>query len=266
EDVRSEDIVITLPKNAIMPLRDTIFILYTNPIIDNHIDNLPICHNFIRHLIVLLQKNPDKILAFSVKYLTPPGGIITVAICLCFLGAVFTEYLGIRGIFGAFLVGVAVGDSKHFNHHIQHIIQAFIVSIIAPLFFASVGLRVNFVTNFDFSTVVIILGIACIAKIFGAGIGSRISGLNKNESLAVAFGMNARGSQEIVLGLAALQAKIIDEQVFVGLVVMTIVTILIAGPLMKYYLEKDLKEKGTLESETKVFTLQDNADIALVNK
>lgn len=65
EDVRSENIVITLPKNAIMPLRDTIFILYTNPIIDNHIDNLPICHNFIRHLIVLLKKNPDEILAFS---------------------------------------------------------------------------------------------------------------------------------------------------------------------------------------------------------
>lgn len=221
---------------------------------------------FVAFMMTIGRWIVDKILAFSVKYLTPPGGIITVAICLCFLGAVFTEYLGIRGIFGAFLVGVAVGDSKHFNHHIQHIIQAFIVSIIAPLFFASVGLRVNFVTNFDFSTVVIILGIACIAKIFGAGIGSRISGLNKNESLAVAFGMNARGSQEIVLGLAALQAKIIDEQVFVGLVVMTIVTILIAGPLMKYYLEKDLKEKGTLESETKVFTLQDNADIALVNK
>ena len=84
-----------------------------------------------------------------------------------------------------------------------------------------------------------ILTIACIAKLIGAGIGSRISGLNRNESVAVAFGMNARGSQEIVLGLLALQAKIIDEKVFEGLVVMTIVTVVISGPIMKHYFLKD---------------------------
>jgi Kef-type K+ transport system membrane component KefB len=44
--------------------------------------------------------------------------------------------------------------------------------------------------------------------------------------------------------MIALQAGIIDEKIFVGLVVMTMVTILVAGPLMKFYLEKDLKEKS----------------------
>jgi len=55
----------------------------------------------------------------------------------------------------------------------------------------------------------------------------------------VAFGMNARGSQEIVLGLLALQAKIISEPVFEGLVVMTVVTMIISGPIMKYYFLKE---------------------------
>lgn len=194
----------------------------------------------------------DKILAGAVKYLTPPGGIITVGICLCFLGAVFTEYLGIRGVFGAFLIGVAVGDSKHFSETTQHVLQQFILNIIAPLFFASVGLRVNFVTNFDLSIVAIIISIACIAKIVGAGVGAKLSGLSKNESMAIAFGMNARGSQEIVLGMIALQAKIIDEKIFVGLVVMTMVTILIAGPLMKFYLQKDIKSLKIHAPERKV--------------
>ena len=99
-------------------------------------------------------------------------------------------------------------------------------------------MRVNFVTNFNIEIVAIILLIACLAKLIGAGIGARMSGLSKNESYAIAFGMNSRGSQEIVLGTLALQAKIIDEPIFVGLVVMTIVTILIAGPFMKYYLKK----------------------------
>jgi Kef-type K+ transport system membrane component KefB len=94
--------------------------------------------------------------------------------------------------------------------------------------------------------VAVILAIASLAKLMGAGIGSRISGLNKNESIAVAFGMNARGSQEIVLGLLALQAKIIDERVFEALVVMTVVTIIISGPVMKYYF---VKEQGVTPPE-----------------
>lgn len=197
---------------------------------------------FVAFMLTIGRWVVDKILGFSAKYLAPPSGVITVGICLCFLAAVFTEYIGIRGIFGAFLTGIAVGDSKHFNHHIQHILQQFIVNIIAPLFFASVGLRVNFVTNFDLSIVLIIICIASIGKIAGANIGSRMSGLGKNESLAIAFGMNARGSQEIVLGLLALQANIIDEKIFVGFVVMTITTILMAGPTMSFYLEKHLRE------------------------
>lgn len=209
----------------------------------------------------------DKILALAAKYLAPPNGVVTVAVCLCMLGAVFTEYLKIKGIFGAFLVGVAVGDSKHFSHHTQHIIQQFIINIIAPLFFASVGLRVNFITNFDLSIVLLIMGIACIGKLVGAGLGARLSGLNKNESYAIAFGMNARGSQEIVLGVLALQAKIIDERIFVGLVVMTMATILIAGPVMNYYLDKDIRLKQPdAVGEGKVVPLNEESEAVWIKK
>jgi len=221
---------------------------------------------FVVFMLTIGRWLVDKILAFSVKYLSVPSGVLTAAVCLCMLGAVFTEYLGIRGIFGAFLMGVAVGDSKHFNHHIQNVFHQFIVNIIAPLFFASVGLRVNFVTNFDLSVVLIILSIACVAKIVGAGLGSRMGGLNRNESLAIAFGMNARGSQEIVLGMIALQAGIIDERIFVGLVVMTMVTILVAGPLMKFYLEKDLKEKQMPDADKDVVVMIDKPDIIAMSE
>jgi len=220
---------------------------------------------FVGFMLTIGKWIVNKIILFAAKYMAQPSGVITVGICLCFLGAVFTEYLGIRGIFGAFLIGIAVGDSPYFTHHIQNILQQFIINIIAPLFFASVGLRINFVTNFDLSTVLIILSIASIGKIGGALIGSRLSGLNKNESRAIAFGMNARGSQEIVLGLLALQANIINEQVFVGLVVMTMVTILMAGPLMKYFLEKDLQEKELANTAEPVMLVPETQAITVSN-
>jgi Kef-type K+ transport system membrane component KefB len=193
----------------------------------------------------------DKIFLIADKFLSI-GGLITIAVSLCLLSAVVTEYLGVRGIFGAFLMGVAIGDSKYFPERLQNILHQFVVNIIAPLFFVSIGLRVNFVTNFNIEIVAIILLIACLAKLIGAGIGSRMSGLSKNESYAVAFGMNSRGSQEIVLGSLALQAKIIDEPIFVGLVVMTVTTILMAGPMMKYYLDKHNAIVAGKEAEPKV--------------
>jgi Kef-type K+ transport system membrane component KefB len=83
-----------------------------------------------------------------------------------------------------------------------------------------------------------ILLISIVGKLLGGYIGARLSGFKHNKAIAVGFGMNARGSQEIVLGLVALQAKIIDEKIFVGLVVMTFVTIVMAGPGIRYFLRK----------------------------
>jgi Kef-type K+ transport system membrane component KefB len=167
--------------------------------------------------------------------------VFTVAICLCLIGAAVTEALGVRAVFGAFLVGVAVGDSAYFTETHKHVLHQFTINVLAPLFFASVGLRLNFISNFNFEIVALILVIACFAKLIGARIGSSLSGMTRNESVAVAFGMNARGSQEIVLGLIALQAKIISGPVFEGLVFMTVVTMVISGPIMKYYFLKEEK-------------------------
>jgi len=165
--------------------------------------------------------------------------VFTVAIVLCFIGAATTEALGVRAVFGAFLMGVAVGDSAYFTDMHKQVLHQFTINVLAPLFFASVGLRLNYVANFNFEIVLLILIIASLAKLIGARIGSALSGMNRNESIAVAFGMNARGSQEIVLGLIALQAKLISGPVFEGLVVMTVVTMVISGPIMKHYFLKD---------------------------
>jgi len=187
-----------------------------------------------------------KLLAFAGKS-GKMSNVFTVAVCLCFVGAGVTEALGVRAVFGAFLVGVAISDSVYFTEAHKQVLHQFTLNVLAPLFFASVGLRLNFISNFSLEIVVLILVIAFVAKLIGAWIGSALSGMNRNESIAVAFGMNARGSQEIVLGLLALQAKIISGPVFEGLVVMTVVTMVISGPIMKYYFLKEQKAQDKLK-------------------
>lgn len=175
----------------------------------------------------------NRVLPWVNKKLAWPGGILSLSLALCFLGASFTEYIGIHAVFGAFIIGVSLGDSEHFSERAKEIVHQFINNIFAPLFFVSIGLRVNFVTNFDLELTLIIIVIAFAGKIIGSGLGTKLGGFTWRESLAAGFGMNARGAMEIILGLVALENGLINEKVFVSLVIMALVTSMTSGPLMK---------------------------------
>jgi Kef-type K+ transport system membrane component KefB len=175
------------------------------------------------------------------KYMAWPGGLLSISLALCFLAAAFTEYIGIHAIFGAFIIGVALGDSEHLPERAKEIIHQFINNIFAPLFFVAIGLKVNFIANFDWMLTLVIIVIAFAGKIIGSGFGTRLGGFSIRESLAVGFGMNARGAMEIVLGLVALEYGLINETIFVSLVIMALVTSMSSGPLMKWVLRAQPK-------------------------
>jgi Kef-type K+ transport system membrane component KefB len=157
---------------------------------------------------------------------------------MCFMAAIFTEYIGIHAVFGAFLIGIAFGDSINFSGRSKDIIHQFVANIFAPLFFVSIGLKVDFIKNFDLEIVLIILLVSFIAKVLGGYIGGRLGKLDKWESLAVGFGINARGAMEIILGVIAVQAGLISEKIFVALTIMAIVTSLTSGNLIRYFLNR----------------------------
>jgi Kef-type K+ transport system membrane component KefB len=184
----------------------------------------------------------NKVLPWTNKKLAWPGGVLSLSMAFCFMLAAFTEWLGIHAIFGAFLFGVALGDSDHLSEKAKEIIHQFINNIFAPLFFVSIGLKINFFTNFDIWLVLVIIVISFAGKIIGSGYGALRSGYHKMDALAVGFGMNARGAMEIILGLIALENGLIDEKLFVALVVMALVTSMTSGPLMKWAIKR--KEKS----------------------
>jgi Kef-type K+ transport system membrane component KefB len=193
---------------------------------------------FVVIMLTLGRGLLNRVLPWINKKLAWPGGVLSLSLALCFLGAAFTEYIGIHAIFGAFIMGVALGDSEHFSERAKEIVHQFINNIFAPLFFVSIGLRVNFFTNFDWLLTLIIIIIAFAGKILGSGIGTRLGGFTWRESFAAACGMNARGAMEIILGIVALENGLINEKVFVSLVIMALATSMSSGPLMKWLLRK----------------------------
>src|SRR5262249_23368901 len=141
----------------------------------------------------------NRILPWVQTKLSWPGGVLAMCLGLCLLCAAFTESIHIHAILGAFIAGIAIGDSVHFREQAREIIHQFVTNFFAPLFFVSIGLKLNFATNFDIVIVAIVLVTAYAGKLTGATLGARLGGMSKNESLAIGFGMNARGAMEIIL-------------------------------------------------------------------
>ena len=81
--------------------------------------------------------------------------------------------------------------------------------------------------------ILFILAVASVGKICGAGLGAWMGGMSRRNALAVGFGMNARGMMEIILASIALEFSLIDQRIFVALIVMAIITSMISGPIMQ---------------------------------
>jgi Kef-type K+ transport system membrane component KefB len=185
-------------------------------------------------MLTIGKKLIDKSLPWIQKRFSWPGGVLSLSLAVCFFSAALTERLGIHAVLGAFIAGIAIGDSVKLNQKAREIIHQFVSNIFAPLFFVSIGLKVNFVENFDWFITLVILVIAYVGKISGATLGAKLGGFNWRESFAVGFGLNARGAMEIILGTLALEAGLINEVIFVALVIMALVTSITSGSALKW--------------------------------
>jgi len=183
----------------------------------------------------------NKFLPWAKQKISWPGGVLAISLAFAFLAAAFTERIGIHAIFGAFIVGIAFGDSVHLTEKTRDIINQFITNIFAPLFFVSIGFKLNFIQNFDLDITLIVGATAIFSKLLGAGLGGLWGGLKLKEALAVGFGMNARGAMEILLATLALQAGVISSQLFVAIVIMAVVTSIMAGPMLQYLITGEMK-------------------------
>lgn len=166
-----------------------------------------------------------------------PGGVISVVFVIALACAALTEWLGIHSIFGAFVAGVVIGDSHHLRQRTRDTIHQFIMNIFAPVFFASIGLRINFVTAFQWDTVLLVCAVALVGKVNGCFLGAKIAKMSNRESWAVGFGMAAQGAVGIILGQLAFQAQLISEELMVAIVIMALGTSMIAGPAMQRILQ-----------------------------
>jgi Kef-type K+ transport system membrane component KefB len=156
---------------------------------------------------------------------------LALAASLVFAFAGLAEMAGVHAVLGGFLAGVVMSQGAH-REDVHDVCHAFGAGVLAPLYFASVGLRADFVASLDVRLTVWVIAVACAGKMGAAAFAGRWMGLPLREALALGAALNARGAMEILLAGAAREQGLIDARLFVSLVVMALVTSLMSGPLL----------------------------------
>ena len=166
------------------------------------------------------------------SYMPWPGAFLGITTVLILLAAACAEAIGIHAVFGAFLVGLAFSQNLEKRDEAHEMVYQFVMYFFAPLYFVSIGLKANFVASFDLVLVLAVLLVACIGKVLGVMLGLRISKMSWRQSAVIGFALNSRGAMEMILATVARDAGLIDDRLFVALVIMALVTSVLSGPIM----------------------------------
>jgi Kef-type K+ transport system membrane component KefB len=161
-----------------------------------------------------------------------------VVLPLLFGLSMVTEHIGLHALFGAFVLGVALSESREFHGALRESIEVMNAALFAPLYFVAVGLKADFMAGFDLFLILAILILAFGSKMLAARIGGKLAGLTNNEATAAGFGLAARGGMGIILASVAFGAGVIALPMFEALVVMAVVTSFTAA-LIPRFLKKD---------------------------
>lgn len=149
---------------------------------------------------------------------------------ICFFFSMLAQGLSVNVIFGAFLAGVVLGQivepaMEAAKENIRQVALGFFI----PVYFAFTGLKIDLIRHFNFMLTLDLIVWAFIAAISASWLASRCLTKDPWRCADFAIAMNARGGPGIVIATVALQGQIINQEVFVMLILLSLVSSLCAS-------------------------------------
>ncbi|MGH7753978.1 MAG: cation:proton antiporter, partial [Gemmatimonadales bacterium] len=186
------------------------------------------------------------------------GGDLTVILGFTFLAAAVTEAIGVHAVFGAFVAGVVIRQVRRVQTSSLHTLELFVMSALSPIFFAYVGLKVNLWALTGWQLPALVIAVAISGKLVGCYLGGRAGRLSHWESLALGFGMNARGAMELIVALIGLSLGLLTQAMYSTIVLVAVVTSFMAPlglrlTLRKVKMTPDEQARIAAESERGLF-------------
>ena len=192
---------------------------------------------------------------FANDDLQSEAAVVTAIMVITGLLALTTHAIGVHSVLGAFVAGVLIGQSPILTHQIDTQLRGLITGLFAPVFFGVAGLHADLSILRDPHMALLAAGfvlIASLGKFGGAYLGGALGGLKSAECLALASGMNARGSTEVIIATIGLSIGALSESLFTIIVAMAVITTLAMPPMLRWALARlplDDEERARLERE-----------------
>jgi len=170
--------------------------------------------------------------------LPQPGATLAFICCLGLLCGALTQWMGIHAVLGFFLAGIMAGNAPEISERTRDIISQMIHAIFVPIFFATIGIKLDFLDNFDILITVAVTAVAIGGKFLGAWAGALLAKLPRQEAFSTGIAFIPGGAMEIILGILALELKLINENVFVAVVFAALSSSIAVGPLLAWSIRR----------------------------
>jgi Kef-type K+ transport system membrane component KefB/mannitol/fructose-specific phosphotransferase system IIA component (Ntr-type) len=170
--------------------------------------------------------------------LPQPATTLTVITCLAVLSGALTQWIGIHAILGFFLAGIMAGNAPEVSERMREIMSQMVHAVFVPIFFATIGIKIDFVANTDLLIVVAFTAVAVGGKFIGAWIAAAMAKFPRADALSTGFAFIPGGAMEIVVAMLALDLGIIPERVFVAIVFAALSSSIAVGPLLAWSIRR----------------------------
>jgi len=154
-----------------------------------------------------------------------------LAICLLFALGLLAMYAGVAAIVGAFLAGMALGESV--GNRVHTLVHG-ATELLVPFFLVGLGLRINLSVLSSWPVLVlalVVLAAAMVSKLVGCGLGALA--LGRQEALKIGVGMIPRGEVGMVVAQLGLTIGVLSQTVYGVIVFMAVATTVMSPPLIK---------------------------------
>jgi len=166
---------------------------------------------------------------------TPDEALIGYALLVCLFIVTLASFLHVHIVFGALLAGIVIGRfSVPQLERVKQSILNFSTWFFVPIYFALVGLKIDLPSYFNPQSLLFFLVMSSIVKVISVVLVARTVEKAWMKTIDYGFVMNARGGPGIVLASLAYAVEIIDQSLFVTLVMTSILTSLFAGIWLRW--------------------------------
>lgn len=167
-------------------------------------------------------------------------GALTLAVVIMLVYGIAAELIGgMAAITGTFVAGLMFARTPE-KSMIDSGLRSLGYGFFVPIFFISIGLNANLrgITWNSLGLIFVVILVAVVGKMLGAGGGAKIAGFTWRESLQLGVGMISRGEVGLIVASVGLKNGLLTEEIFTAVLAMVLISTMVTPPLLRAVFEK----------------------------